>query len=102
MAVDYVWGGSLYQTRAAMLDAIAAAWATAWGRNSQAETLQAFEKKTDAELAEETIDAWGLDSDAELCAEGDTHMTRFGYTAADLAAAFGRLRERLGEAAPGA
>ena len=37
--------------------------------------------------------------DAAGCGEGEPHMTRYGYDATDLAAAFGRVRERLGEAA---
>ena len=98
--MNYEWGGSLFRTRNDMLDAIAEAWATAWGRNSQAETLQAFEKKTDAELAAEAIAGWGLDCGTGWCGEDEPHMTRFGYGAKDLAEAFGRVRERLCEAAP--
>ena len=95
MNTDYVWAGSLYRTRAEMLVAIAAAYATSWGRNSQDEVLRIFQRMNDAELAEEAIDAWGLD-----CGEDEPHTVRFGYTAADLAAAFGRVRERLGARHP--
>ena len=100
MKVDYEWNGSPYPTRNDMLDAIVEAWATAWGRNSLAETLQAFEKKTDDELAAEAIANWALYSDTESCGEGDTHMPRVVYTETELVAAFKRVRARLGEAAP--
>jgi hypothetical protein len=93
------WGGSLYRTRAEMLDAIAEAWATACGHASPAETRRNFDEATDAELAAEAIAGWGLDRGTGWCGEGEPHMTRYGYDATDLAAAFGRLRERLGEAA---
>jgi len=96
----YEWGDTLFRTKADMLDAIAEAWATAWGRNSREEVLQAFEKKTDDELAAEAIANWALYSDTESCGEGDTHMPRVVYTETELVAAFARLRERLGETAP--
>jgi len=91
---DYVWGGVAYRAKVDMLDAIAAAYATSWGRNTQDEVLRIFERMNDAELAEEAIDAWGLGG------EDESHMAQFGYGAKDLAEAFGRVRERLGEAAP--
>jgi len=53
-----------------------------------------------AELAAAAISGWGLDSAMGWCGEGEPHMTRFGYGAKDLAEAFGRVRARLGEAAP--
>jgi hypothetical protein len=75
MNADYEWGGSLFRTRNDMLDAI-------------------------AELAAEAIAGWGLDCGTGWCGEGEPHMTRYGYDAKDLAAAFGRVRELLGEVAP--
>jgi hypothetical protein len=102
MNTDYGWGGSLFRTRNDMLDAIAEAWATAWGHASPAETQRNFDEATDAELAAEAIAGWGLDCGTGWCGEGEPHMTQYGYDATDLAAAFGRVRERLGEAAPAA
>ena len=83
-----------------MLDAIAETWVTARGHASPAETQRNFDEATDAELAAEAISGWGLDSAMGWCGADEPHTVRFGYTAADLAVAFGRLRERLGEAAP--
>ena len=97
---DYVWGGVAYRAKVDMLDAIAGAWATAWGHASPAETQRNFDEATDAELAAEAIAGWGLDCGTGCCGEDEPHMTRYGYDATDLAAAFGRVRERLGEAAP--
>ncbi|QXM25487.1 hypothetical protein KO353_04465 [Elioraea tepida] len=94
------WAGSLYRTRAEMLDAIAEAWATACGHASPAETRRNFDEATDAELAAEAIAGWGLDQPRgrrfSLDDERPSHMVEHEYTAADLAEAFARLRARLG------
>jgi len=100
MNTNYEWGGSIFPTRAGMLDAIAEAWVTARGHASPAETQRNFDEATDAELAAEAISGWGLDSAMGWCGEDEPHTVRFGYTKTDLTAAFGRVRERLGEAAP--
>ena len=98
--MNYEWGGSLFRTRNDMLDALAETWVTARGHASPAETQRNFDEATDAELAVAAISGWGLDSAMGWCGEGEPHMTRFGYGAKDLAEAFGRVRARLGEAAP--
>jgi hypothetical protein len=48
-------------------------------------------------LSAEAIAGWGLDRGTGWCGEGEPHMTRYGYDATDLAAAFGRVRARLGK-----
>ena len=93
---SYEWAGSLCWTRAEMLNAIAKAWATACGHASPAETRRNFDEATDAELAAEAIAGWGLDRGTGCCGEGEPHMLRCDYDAAALAAAFARLRARLG------
>ncbi|QXM25684.1 hypothetical protein KO353_05620 [Elioraea tepida] len=102
MNTDYEWVGSLFRTRNDMLDAIAETWVTARGHASPAETQRYFDEATDAELSAEAIAGWGLDCVAEWCGEDEPHMTRYSYGATDLAAAFGRVRARLGETAPAA
>jgi len=94
--MNYEWGDTLLRTKTAMLDAIAEAWATALGRNSQAETRRNFDEATDAELAAEAIDGWGLDQPRgrrfSLDDERPSHMAEHEYTAADLTEAFARVR----------
>jgi len=92
----YEWDNTLFRTRDEMLDAIAAAWATARGHASPAETQRNFHEATDAELAAATIDVWGLDQPRgrrfSLDDERPSHMAEHEYTKEDLAEAFARVR----------
>jgi len=92
----YEWDNTLFRTRDEMLDAIAEAWVTARGHASPAETLRNFHEATDAELATQAIDGWGLDQPRgrrfSLDGERPSHMAEHEYTAADLAEAFARVR----------
>jgi hypothetical protein len=98
--MQHQWTDTLFRTRAAMLDAIAEAWITANGHASPAEVAATLAELTDAELAAEAIEGWGLATPADAMdaamlgrpAEGPSHMEREGYSADDLAAAFARLR----------
>ena len=90
---SYEFQSGLYRTEREMLDAIAEAWITAGGANSAADVAESLGDATDDALAAETIESWGLDrrSDDD---EIPSHMERHGYTAAALAGAFARFRER--------
>ena len=94
--MSYQWGDTLFRTKANMLDAIAAAWATGHGHASPDETRRNFDEATDAELAAQAIDGWGLDQPRgrrfSLDGERPSHMAEHEYTAADLAEAFARVR----------
>jgi hypothetical protein len=82
---------SLFRTTTEMLDAIAEDWLSAGGANGIDFQRAVLDDSTDVELAIETIDGWGL----ARSEDGPTHMELNEYTAYDLAAAFGRLRERI-------
>jgi hypothetical protein len=98
--MQHQWTDRLFPTRAAMLAAIAEAWLTANGHASPAEVAATLAECTDAELAAQVIEGWGLAvpadaQDASMLgrpAEGPSHMERYAYSADDLAAAFARLR----------
>jgi hypothetical protein len=77
--MQHLWVDTLFPTRDAMLTAIAEAWATAHGHASPEEVARTFAEVTDAELATEAIEGFGLRDG------GDT-------LAADLADAFARVR----------
>jgi hypothetical protein len=84
---------SLFRTTADMLDAIAEEWLSAGGANSEEMQRAFLDESTDAELAIEAIDGWGLDRHGDF---GEpSHMEFNEYTTSDLAAAFARLRARL-------
>jgi hypothetical protein len=85
------FAGTLYHTTTDMLDAIAEEWVSGcgvWDEDTQRDIL---DESTDAELAGDAINDWDL----ARSENGPTHMELNGYTADDLAAAFGRLRERI-------
>ena len=94
--MNYEWGDTLFRTKTAMLDAIAAAWVTARGHASPDETRRNFDESTDAELAAAAIDGWGLDQPRgrrfSLDDERPSHMAEYGYSVEDLTAAFARVR----------
>ena len=94
--MEYEWNSTLFRTRADMLDAIAHAWITAWGRNSREEVLRSLNEATDADLAAELIETWGLDQprSPELFEydERPSHMSEHEYTKEDLSEAFTRVR----------
>ena len=103
MAVRLGFQETIYQTPRQLLSAIAYAWATGCGHDS-GETVAAYiAAGTDLEHAEEAIRGWGLDQvgDEELWRgePSPSHMQLNGYTAEDLAAAFGRFREHLANVA---
>lgn len=85
------FASSLYRTTTEMLDAIAEDWLSAGGANNEEAQRDFLAVASDAELASDAIDGWGLDRSED----GPTHMEFNEYTASDLAAAFGRLRERI-------
>lgn len=87
------FGGFLYRTTTDMLDAIAEEWLSAGGANSEEMQRSFLAEASDAELAIEAIDGWGLDLHGDF--DEPSHMEFNEYTASDLAAAFGRLRERI-------
>ena len=95
-SMDYEWNSTLFRTRADMLDAIAHAWIGAWGRNSREEVLRSLNEATDADLAAELIETWGLDQprSPELFEydERPSHMSEHDYTKEDLTEAFARAR----------
>lgn len=85
------FAGRLYRTTTDMLDAIAEDWVSgcgAWDEDTQRDILN---ERTDAELAGDAINDWDL----ARSEDGPAHMELNEYTVDDLAAAFGRLRERI-------
>lgn len=94
---------ALYPTQARMLDAIAEQWITATGANATSDVLRSLSVMSDAELAAEAIEGWGLDQPAERYhatrEDGDieqrSHMQAMDYTAVDLERAFARLRAEV-------
>jgi len=64
--MDYEWNYTLFRTRADMLDAMAWAWISAHGSNSDTEIERFFAQMTDSDLAAEMIEAWGLDQNPEI------------------------------------
>mgnify|MGYP001481419460 CR=1 FL=1 len=85
------FNGTLYRTTTDMLDAIAEEWVTGcgvWDEDTQRDIL---DESTDAELAGDAINDWDL----ARSEDGPSHMEFNEYSADDLAAAFGRLRERI-------
>lgn len=91
--MSYEFQSMHYRCQREMLDAIAAEWLTAGGLNSRAIIMGMH--GTDAEFAEECVDGWGLDRRDTFDDESVSHLTRHGYTAEELAEAFGRLRARV-------
>lgn len=92
------FGGTLYPTQRAMLDAIAEWDITADGKNSPGGVRGFFSEVTDGQLAADAIASMDLDKEGlAIFSAEDTrsHMEREGYTAADLAEAYGRIRARL-------
>ena len=90
--MSYTFQSSSYQTRSAMLLAIAETWVTANGQNTAKDAFEAFETPSD-ELARECIEAWGLDKE-DRHGDRPAHTVENDYDADDLAAAFETL---LGE-----
>lgn len=94
----YEFQSTLYRGERDMLDAIAEAWLTADGANDEAYQREALTTTSDADLAEECIAGWALDLAGDqppFSKDEDrdpSHMDENGYTADDLARAFGRLR----------
>lgn len=84
---------SLFRTTTEMLDAIASEFLSAGGTNSEEMQRAFLAEASDAELAIEAIDGWGLDLHGDF--DEPSHMEFNEYTDDDLAAAFGRLRERM-------
>lgn len=82
---------TLFPSQRDMLDAIAAEWLTAGGANSNEDIRGFFLEYSDAEMAAEAIESWGLDQAADFD-DGESHMKREDYTAEDLAQAFARMR----------
>jgi hypothetical protein len=77
-----------------MLDAIAEQYLTC--DNSASDVAEVLASMADADLAVECIEHWSLDLDQWADYEGrhgaQSHMQREEYSAAELAAAFGRFR----------
>ena len=92
------FGGTSYTTQRAMLTAIAETWITAHGTNPVDFAADSFANFTDAELAADCIEGFGLDIVPDSDA-AEAHMTREGYNAADLAAAFAAMRGLFCQAA---
>ena len=99
MAQRLEFQSALYNTTRQMLSAIAYEWATGGGANDPSFVAEYMANNTDEAMAAEVIYQWGLDiyGDAELWRDepSPSHMRLNGYTAEDLAEAFGRLREHL-------
>lgn len=94
----YEFQSTLYRNEREMLDAIAEAWLGAGGANDMAYQRETLASVSDDDLAAECIAGWALDlagdqppwsSDED---RDPSHMGDNGYTADDLARAFGRLR----------
>ena len=82
---------TLYRTTTDMLDAMAEAWLSGGGACSEETQREFLAESSDAELAADAIAGWKLDG-----RQGEEpHMEINEYSASDLAAAFGRLRERI-------
>ena len=92
------FGGTSYTTQRAMLTAIAETWITAHGTNPVDFAADSFANFTDAELAADCIEGFGLDIVPDSDA-AEAHMTREHYSAADLAEAFAALSGRAQDAA---
>ena len=89
----YEFAGSLFRNEHEMLDAIAAQWVSADGWNGAADPREILHRLTDDLLASRCIDGWGLSRSPDSVDEDHpSHMAENGYTTADLALAFARLR----------
>jgi len=89
------FGSFLYRTTTDMLDAIAEEWLSAGGANSKEMQREFLAEASDAELAIEAIDGWGLNLRGDFYFDDPSHMEFNEYTADDLAAAFARIRARI-------
>lgn len=91
MTMSYEFQSTLFPSLDSMLNAIAGEWISAGGNNSNEDIRRFFDEATDAELAAEAIEGWGLDRVADFDEE-ESHKARHDYTAEDLAEAFARIR----------
>ena len=86
----------LYRTSREMCDAIAKEWLSGGGANSRDDMVDALEKMTDEELADECIEGWGLsapnDGDDP---NGPSWMDARDATYDDLITAFQVLRDNF-------
>lgn len=87
----------IFRSQREMLDTIAEEWLSAGGSNSEETQRAVLADMSDAELAAEAIEGWGLNFPGDF--GGQSHMEFNEYAADDLAAAFERLRERMGNVA---
>jgi hypothetical protein len=95
---SFAFQSMLYRTHREMLDAIAHEWLTAGGLNTP--EIVAAITDSDAALAAECVEGWGLGQAPDAYGRDETlpsHMAEYGYDAADLAAAFGRIRNATQE-----
>jgi len=94
--LQHEFQNTLHYTESSMLDHIAATYITADGANSPRTVAEALATLTDAYMARECVEGFGLDeSGIEGCGLGGdvSHMEFNGYSIGDLAAAMGRFRE---------
>lgn len=96
--MTYEFGSSLYRNPREMCDAVAEQWLSAGGANDLADMLQFLNQMTDAQLADECIEGWGLnqpvDSDDP---ESPTWLAARDTDRDDLITAFQVLRDNLDE-----
>jgi hypothetical protein len=94
--MSYKFGIGIFNTLEQMLDEVASEYLTAGGSNQRDFVRQCLAKQSDEELAQEVISEWELDEAGDDREE--SHMDSEGYDKGELAEAFGRLREKYGEA----
>ena len=99
MTIRYEFQGGAFRNASEMLDAIAGEWLSAGGLNSEETQAEFLRSQTDAALASECVEGWGLDQPGQTLDDMEppaaSHMDFNGYTAGDLASAFARLRQSM-------
>ncbi len=92
------FGGALYPTPRAMCHAIASAWMTADGNNTNAD-IAGFFGDTDEQLADDCIQGWGLDqpvvTDTYSCSEAEPWMDERGIDRDDIIKGFADYRREF-------
>lgn len=94
---DPEFAGSSYPSVSAMLDGMAETWLCANGQNGLEAQRFLLEMMGDRALALDSMYGWGLG--VSIATDADTenppHMQVYDYDADMLAAAFGRVRQRV-------
>ena len=101
--MNYEWNNTLFNTAKDMLAAMFESWITACGENTKADVLEAFEEKSDEELAAEFIEIWELNQPQERKTyswkdeddeeENLSFMEKHNFTEEDVVSVVARIRK---------